>query len=73
MAARSPGAHGDAGSSPGDGIGRPLPRVQVRTGDELEDMAEAMNRMASQLADTSPSTMRGRRGWKHCLPTSPMA
>ena len=27
-------------------------RVQVRTGDELEDMANAMNRMASHLADT---------------------
>jgi two-component system phosphate regulon sensor histidine kinase PhoR len=27
-------------------------RVQVRTGDELEDMANAMNRMASRLADT---------------------
>jgi len=27
-------------------------RVQVRTGDELEDMASAMNRMASHLAET---------------------
>jgi len=27
-------------------------RVQVRTGDELEEMANAMNRMASHLADT---------------------
>src|SRR5512140_3737844 len=27
-------------------------RVQVRTGDELEDMANAMNRMASHLTDT---------------------
>ena len=27
-------------------------RVQVRTGDELEDMANAMNRMAAHLADT---------------------
>ena len=27
-------------------------RVQIRTGDELEEMASAMNRMASHLADT---------------------
>jgi two-component system phosphate regulon sensor histidine kinase PhoR len=27
-------------------------RAQIRTGDELEDMANAMNRMASRLADT---------------------
>jgi two-component system phosphate regulon sensor histidine kinase PhoR len=27
-------------------------RVQIRTGDELEDMANAMNRMASHLADS---------------------
>jgi two-component system phosphate regulon sensor histidine kinase PhoR len=27
-------------------------RVQIRTGDELEEMANAMNRMASHLADT---------------------
>ena len=27
-------------------------RVQIRTGDELEDMAEAMNRMASRLANS---------------------
>jgi len=35
-------------------------RVQVRTGDELEDMAEAMNRMASQLADTIAQLDAGR-------------
>jgi two-component system phosphate regulon sensor histidine kinase PhoR len=35
-------------------------RVQVRTGDELEDMAEAMNRMASQLANTIAQLDAGR-------------
>ena len=34
------------------GVGNLARRVQVRTGDELEDMANAMNRMASHLADT---------------------
>ena len=34
------------------GAGNLARRVQVRTGDELEDMANAMNRMASHLADT---------------------
>jgi two-component system phosphate regulon sensor histidine kinase PhoR len=34
------------------GAGDLARRVQVRTGDELEEMANAMNRMASHLADT---------------------
>ena len=34
------------------GAGNLSRRVQVRTGDELEDMANAMNRMSSHLADT---------------------
>jgi two-component system phosphate regulon sensor histidine kinase PhoR len=34
------------------GAGDLARRAQVRTGDELEEMAEAMNRMASQLANT---------------------
>ncbi len=34
------------------GAGNLARRVQIRTGDELEDMANAMNRMASHLADT---------------------
>jgi two-component system phosphate regulon sensor histidine kinase PhoR len=34
------------------GAGNLSRRVQVRTGDELEGMANAMNRMASHLADT---------------------
>ena len=34
------------------GAGNLARRVQVRTGDELEEMANAMNRMASHLADT---------------------
>jgi len=34
------------------GAGNLARRVQVRTGDEFEDMANAMNRMASHLADT---------------------
>jgi two-component system phosphate regulon sensor histidine kinase PhoR len=34
------------------GAGDLARRVQVRTGDELEEMASAMNRMASHLADT---------------------
>lgn len=34
------------------GAGDLARRVQIRTGDELEDMANAMNRMASHLADT---------------------
>jgi two-component system phosphate regulon sensor histidine kinase PhoR len=34
------------------GAGDLARRVQVRTGDELEEMAGAMNRMASHLADT---------------------
>ncbi len=34
------------------GAGDLARRVQVRTGDELEEMANAMNRMASRLADT---------------------
>ena len=35
-------------------------RVQVRTGDELEDMADAMNRMASQLDNTIAQLDAGR-------------
>ena len=34
------------------GAGNLFRRAQIRTGDELEDMANAMNRMASHLADT---------------------
>jgi two-component system, OmpR family, phosphate regulon sensor histidine kinase PhoR len=34
------------------GAGNLARRVQIRTGDELEEMANAMNRMASHLADT---------------------
>jgi two-component system, OmpR family, phosphate regulon sensor histidine kinase PhoR len=34
------------------GTGNLARRIQIRTGDELEDMAKAMNRMASHLADT---------------------
>ena len=34
------------------GAGNLARRAQVRTGDELEEMANAMNRMASHLADT---------------------
>ncbi|HEX8043957.1 sensor histidine kinase [Candidatus Deferrimicrobium sp.] len=34
------------------GSGNLARRVQIRTGDELEEMANAMNRMASHLADT---------------------
>ena len=34
------------------GAGNLSRRVQIRTGDELEDMADAMNRMASQLANS---------------------
>jgi two-component system phosphate regulon sensor histidine kinase PhoR len=34
------------------GAGDLARRVQLRTGDELEDMADAMNRMASQLSNT---------------------
>ncbi|HWS15588.1 MAG TPA: HAMP domain-containing protein, partial [Candidatus Methylomirabilis sp.] len=34
------------------GAGNLARRVQVRTGDELEEMASAMNRMASHLAET---------------------
>jgi two-component system, OmpR family, phosphate regulon sensor histidine kinase PhoR len=34
------------------GAGNLARRVQVRTGDELEEMANALNRMASHLADT---------------------
>jgi two-component system phosphate regulon sensor histidine kinase PhoR len=34
------------------GAGHLARRAQVRTGDELEEMANAMNRMASHLADT---------------------
>jgi len=34
------------------GAGNLSRRVQLRTGDELEDMAGAMNRMASQLSET---------------------
>ena len=34
------------------GAGNLARRVQIRTGDELEDVASAMNRMASHLADT---------------------
>src|SRR5450759_3759450 len=34
------------------GSGNLARRIQIRTGDELEDMANAMNRMASHLADT---------------------
>ncbi|MGB7629477.1 MAG: ATP-binding protein [Candidatus Deferrimicrobium sp.] len=34
------------------GAGDLARRAKVRTGDELEDMADAMNRMASQLANT---------------------
>jgi two-component system phosphate regulon sensor histidine kinase PhoR len=42
------------------GAGNLSRRVQVRTGDELEDMAEAMNRMASQLANTIAQLDAGR-------------
>ena len=34
------------------GSGNLARRIQIRTGDELENMANAMNRMASHLADT---------------------
>ena len=34
------------------GSGNLARRIQIRTGDELEEMANAMNRMASRLADT---------------------
>jgi two-component system phosphate regulon sensor histidine kinase PhoR len=34
------------------GSGNLARRIQIRTGDELEEMAKAMNRMASHLADT---------------------
>ena len=34
------------------GSGNLARRIQIRTGDELEEMANAMNRMASHLADT---------------------
>jgi len=42
------------------GAGNLSRRVQIRTGDELEDMAEAMNRMASQLANTIAQLDAGR-------------
>jgi len=42
------------------GAGNLARRAQVRTGDELEEMANAMNRMASHLADTIGQLDKGK-------------